>query len=50
MGSASELQYQLLLARDLELVTESDYENLEENVTEVKRMIASLLRKLRAES
>lgn len=50
MGSASELQYQLLLARDLKLVSEADHDSLEKSVIEVKRMIASLLRKLRAES
>jgi four helix bundle protein len=50
MGSASELQYQLLLARDLRLLDETEYHSLEEHVTEVKRMIASLLRKLRADS
>lgn len=50
MGSASELQYQLLLARDLKLVSETDHDSLEKSVIEVKRMIASLLRKLRAES
>lgn len=50
MGSACELEYQLLLARDLRLVNQTDYDSLEGNVTEVKRMIASLLRKLRADS
>ncbi|MGH9315753.1 MAG: four helix bundle protein [Thermoanaerobaculia bacterium] len=50
MGSASELQYQLLLARDLRLLTETDFNSLENSVVAVKKMIASLLRKLRAES
>jgi four helix bundle protein len=46
MGSASELEYHLLLARDLEL----DYERLESEVIEVKRMLASFIQKLRADS
>jgi four helix bundle protein len=50
MGSASELEYELLLARDLKMLTEAQHKNLEKNVIEVKRMMASLLRKLRADS
>jgi four helix bundle protein len=36
MGSASELQYQLLLAYDLKYLRDNDYEVLEKRVTEVK--------------
>ena len=50
MGSASELEYHLLLAHDLELLKPSDYKRLFEEAVEVKRMLASLLQKLRAES
>ncbi|MDY7006605.1 MAG: four helix bundle protein [Cyanobacteriota bacterium] len=50
MGSASELEYHLLLARDLNLIKASEYESLVENVIEVKRMLASFIKKLRAES
>ena len=50
MGSASELEYHLLLARDLELLELLDYERLESEVIEVKRMLASFIRKLRADS
>jgi four helix bundle protein len=32
MGSASELEYHLLLTRDLNLLKESDYEQLERQV------------------
>jgi four helix bundle protein len=49
MGSASELEYHLLLARDLDYVEGSTYEELAEHVTEVKRMLASLLRKVKAD-
>ena len=48
MGSASELEYQLLLARDLEFLQASEYARLDAGVTEVKRMLASLIAKLRA--
>jgi four helix bundle protein len=50
MGSASELEYHLLLAKDLELIGLVDYERLSGEVIEVKRMLASLLLKLRADS
>ena len=49
MVSASEVEYQLLLCRDLGLLQTHDYESLDARVTEIKRMIASLLRRLRAE-
>jgi len=50
MGSASELEYHLLLARDLELLKSLDYERLSTAVSEVKRMLASLIHKLRADT
>ncbi|HEV1285858.1 MAG TPA: four helix bundle protein [Bryobacteraceae bacterium] len=49
-GSASEVEYQLLLARDLEFLKIADYQRLSDEVVEVKRMLASLMQKLRAES
>jgi S23 ribosomal protein. len=48
MGSASELEYHLLLARDLKYLTQEDYQNLDGRVTEVKRMLASLIQKTRS--
>ena len=50
MGSASELEYHLLLAKDLEILESLDYERLAGEVIEVKRLLASLLLKLRADS
>jgi four helix bundle protein len=50
MGSASELEYELLLAEDLKFVKPDDFERLEAGVTEVKRMLASLIVKLRTDS
>jgi four helix bundle protein len=48
MGSASELEYQLLLTRDLGLLEQSDYDRLEPALIEVKRMMNSLIQKLKA--
>jgi four helix bundle protein len=48
-GSASELEYQLLLARDLKLIQPEDYEKLEQQTVEIKRMLTVLIQKLIAE-
>ncbi len=50
VGSASELEYHLLLAHDLELLKGTDYQRLSNEAVEVKRMLASLMQKLRADS
>lgn len=47
MGSASELDYHLLLARDLQFLTDAAYEKLEAEVTEIRRMLNSFMQKLR---
>jgi four helix bundle protein len=49
-GSASELEYQILLSRDLKLIQLMDYEKLEPHITEIKRMLTVFLKKLTAES
>jgi four helix bundle protein len=49
-GSASELEYQLLLARDLTLLQAADYEELSQQTVELKRMLTVLVQKLKAES
>ena len=49
MGSASELEYHLLLAYDLKFLNQILYKKLDDDVTEVKRMLASLLIKLKAD-
>ena len=43
-GSAVELEYFLLLARDLSLLSTGTYEQLKGGILEVQRMLASLLR------
>jgi four helix bundle protein len=53
MGSASELEYHLLLARNLhylaekDYLVEKDYEVTADKVIEIKRMLAGLVRRLR---
>jgi four helix bundle protein len=49
MGSASELEYFLLLAHELDLLDSTKYEPLASGVTEVKRMLASLIQTLKAD-
>jgi four helix bundle protein len=48
-GSAAELEYQLLLARDLKLILPRDYEKLSDQTVEIKRMLTVLVQKLTAE-
>ncbi|HEY3823917.1 MAG TPA: four helix bundle protein [Bryobacteraceae bacterium] len=50
MGSASETEYHLLLACDLKMIAPTDYEELSQRVTELKRMLTGLTQKLRADS
>ncbi len=49
-GSASELEYHLLLAHELDMLNSLEYKRLTKEVTEVKRMLTSFIHKLRAES
>jgi four helix bundle protein len=46
MGSASELDYHLLLARDLGMLRSEVYNGLMQSVLEEKRMLAALIRKV----
>jgi four helix bundle protein len=48
-GSASELEYHFLLSRDLNLLDQTTYQQLHNGVVEVKRMLASLIRKVETE-
>jgi four helix bundle protein len=47
MGSASELEYHLLLARDLGYLDSSQYRDLSQGTQEVKRMLSTFIIKLR---
>ena len=46
MGSASELEYHFLLARDLGFIDEESHRLLNNSVVEIKRMLASLVCKV----
>jgi four helix bundle protein len=45
-GSASELECHLIVARDLQLLTVSEFKDLEEKTLEIQRMLASLVQRL----
>jgi len=49
LGSASELEYHILLARDLRIMDEFAYERVNKEVSEVKRMLVSFIKKLKAD-
>ncbi len=48
VGSASEVEYHLLLARDLGLLSAAAHGQLHQQTTEVKRVLASFLGELRS--
>jgi four helix bundle protein len=48
MGSASELEYHLFLAFELDLLSVDVHEPLDSEVIEVKRMLTAFIQKLRA--
>jgi len=50
MGSASEVEYLLILTRDINILATADYQELSSEIIEIKRMLASFIKKLRAES
>jgi four helix bundle protein len=47
MGSASEVEYEILLAKDLQYLAADSYPQLNDEITGINRMLASLLRKIR---
>lgn len=47
MGSGSELEYQLLLAHDLGFIDKLNYEKLNDELVETKRMLNSFLKTLK---
>jgi four helix bundle protein len=49
-GSASELEYQLILSKDLRFIDKKNFKKLTSDVTEVKRMLSSLHQKVSANS
>jgi four helix bundle protein len=49
MGSVSEFEYQLLLARDLKILKETDFCILNPQLDDVKRMLIALIKKIKAD-
>ena len=47
LGSASEVEYQLILSKDLNYINESSFINLTEEINIIKRKIYSLKQKLK---
>ena len=50
MGSAYELDYQVLLSKDLKYINPSNYERINGKIDRVKRQLAALLKKVREHS
>jgi four helix bundle protein len=48
LGSASELHYQLLLARDLEYLLPAQAEELMQEITGIRGMLYSLIKRLKS--
>jgi four helix bundle protein len=46
-GSANEVEYHLLLAKDLNFLTTDEHRDLEAKVLEIQRMLASLVQSLK---
>jgi four helix bundle protein len=47
MGSASELDYHLLLARDLGFLSAEEHGSLSNDLVEIKKMLSGLIGRLR---
>jgi four helix bundle protein len=50
VGSASETEYYLLLARDLHFLSVADYERTLDSTLEIKRMLSGLIRRLNTDT
>ena len=48
-GSASELEYHFLLAKDLGFLADEEYRQLDRSIVEVKKMLAGLIKKIEAD-
>jgi four helix bundle protein len=48
MGSSSELEYLILLARDLGYLADDVYENMQNDVVEIRKMLNAFIQKLKS--
>lgn len=46
LGSGTELEYHILLSHDLKLLTDVEYESLQQELTEIKKMLNAFITKL----
>ncbi len=49
MGSASELEYQIMLSNDLEYIDVDLFNELTKQIQEIKRMLTSLIKKVKSQ-
>lgn len=47
MGSASELEYLLILARDLNYLTDKAYQEMQTELIEIRKMLNAFIQKLK---
>ena len=47
MGSANEVEYCLILARDIDFIDNEIFEGLQTQIEEVKKMLSTFIRKLK---
>lgn len=45
-GSCSEVEYAILLCKDLNFITEDKYNDINRKLTEIKKMLTALIKKL----
>ena len=50
MGSATEVVFLILLCKDIQLLSPQIYEDLQIETTQIKKMLASFIKKLRSEN
>lgn len=46
MGSANEVKYQLLLSKDLGYIAVEDYNCLDMEITEIRKMLSSYIKRI----
>lgn len=46
VGSASEVEYELLLAHDLNYLTDNEYDNFNKEIVEIRKMLNNFIKKL----
>lgn len=48
LGSATELDYQILLAHELEYINKAEHEHIRSEVDQIKKMLTAFIRRLKA--